>query len=368
MVHLPAMTFCGSILELADWSDEKLRSECAKITGLQTCMNETADKISSYVSSNVRLDDKLDATFKLIDSFTISELMHGTHEPGKLFMAHLRINSETQAADQFYGLTDTFETSNYLNRVFSCVTLKWKAPYDKIPYATLQRQITSVGMFAFLVRSDFLISIMSQVSVAYSPNERKLITSDMLILPGGKGICTSFYDLFKGTLLPAPFWTDCINYSDYGFENKAHCYETCYTTACIDRFNRTPLSSRMDETYGNLYGMSEKFVNEHYQTLNMLSNECDQKCKWLDCQQVIYSTRMKSSDKDDAVTLSGHVSYLPTSPIVIVECMQKLTFAEFATDLCSTFGFWLGLSVISVVTWMQELVVKVMRTHKSFTA
>ena len=364
IINLPAITICGNILELGNWDDERLRKHCGNLTGSSTCMNETAEQITSYVVFKVPLTRRLPLSFKFMDYFTISEIMQLTHNMDKLIMGHMRYNSETGGTDKRMGVDDTFDVTHFLTGIYKCMTLTWKKQYETASYLKLKRQFTSSGMLVTFVRSDFLIDKVSMLTFSYTGNRKNntISDSDVLVISARRAISSSSYDLYKSKFLEAPFATNCVNYrSVYGVASRSHCYESCFIEACVRNLKRKPIGVWMDEEDGSMMAMSETFVEEHYEEISRLSKDCDSRCFRQDCIQIVHSARMKSSARDDNGTISGYVSYVPNSPVVVTECMQKVTFAEFVTDVGSTFGFWLGLSVLTAFTWLQKLTLKILR-------
>ena len=368
IIHLPAITICATILELGKWDDERLRKHCGELTGSQTCMNETAEQISSFVADKVPLDMRLPASFKFMDHLTISEIMQVTHEVDKLIMGHLRFNPEIGGQDKVFGVADTYETVHFLTGIYKCATLIWKKRYETAGYLKLKRQFTSSGLFSVIVRNELLMDKISMLTLSYTGNRviPRIGDSDFIQIPGGRGLTSSSYDLFMSKFLEAPFATDCVDYRrDYKLESRADCYDTCFEDASVRALQRKPLGVRHDGRDGGIMSMSESFVTNNHRVISRISNECDNKCSRQDCVQTVYSPRMKSMSRSDNSSMTGYLSYVPNSPIVVTECMQKITFAEFATDLGSTFGFWLGLSVLTAFTWMQKLVQKIVQQQRA---
>lgn len=371
IIHLPSITVCGNILELANWDDEKMRRHCDDLTGSLTCMNDTSDQIAAFVANNVSLGQRLPLSLSFMDYFTMSEMMKGTHDVDKLILGYMRFNPLTGDNDRCRYLSDTFDIVHYVTGIYKCMTISWKKPYDVVNFLKLKRQFTSSGMFLFLVRNEFLMHKASMLIVGYSSNHviPRNGDSDSIIIAADKDISSSSYDLLKNKFLEAPFATNCIDYKKmYGLESRTHCYDSCFKRACVQRLNRMPIGVLMsDNDNGNIMSMSDSFIAERNEEINKMSQECDNLCSRQDCRQIVYAARMKSTTRGDNGTISGHVSYVPNAPIVVTECLQKVTFAEFATDLGSTFGFWLGLSVLSAFSWVQCMLQKIVSNKRPWS-
>lgn len=82
------------------------------------------------------------------------------------------------------------------------------------------------------------------------------------------------------------------------------------------------------------------------ESITWISKTCDNVCRKRECHQVLYIPKIKSSDSMTA-NKREHWCFLPSSPSVLSESSAKISFESYATDLSSTLGFWLGVSVIS---------------------
>ena len=357
-ITLPAITICANIMELGNWEDQRLRSKCDLLFGQEVCLSITSPEQFTSLVIKIGQEGRREAANKLFEASSISEILNMTLQITKLIAAHTRhvmVNNEKK--DLFLHLNETFEIFASFIGIVTCFTLSWRKPFSVVSTQKLNRNPASIGVFANLFWSEMASNI-SFFTLTYTGNDiqPRIGHVDFVFLPV-TGLSSSSYNLFMSKLLGPPFATECLDYKkEYGFDNRAHCYESCYANAGIKAFNRKPLGLRMDASDGSMKSMNRQFAEKHHDELETQSKECDNKCSRQDCLQATYSTQLRSSDKGSMMDITGHIAFLPNSPVVLTECMQKVTFAEFATDVSSTFGFWLGLSVLTAMTWVQKIV------------
>ena len=74
------------------------------------------------------------------------------------------------------------------------------------------------------------------------------------------------------------------------------------------------------------------------------SKECDKVCFAAACEETFHVPNLRSSINYTAPFV---VTYVMQSPKIETICTAKLSFVVFVTNIFSTFGFWIGLSMVS---------------------
>lgn len=360
-MKLPSLTLCVNILEQVDWNDEKMQSMCDRIIGWADCVNQTAEQITDYVRKDINQEQKQWITFKLLDMFTIRELISMTGHIDTLFLGHLRYNPETEGLDKIIGFDETFNVTEFLMGPRKCFTLSFQKEYATADYLKLKQQFTTPGGMTVFARyeSTETSSSHSVIMVMYTPAGVTVRGSngDPVISPT-RGISSSTYSITRSKILEAPFATNCIDYQKvYGVADRGECYESCIVGENIRRLGRKPLGARMEERDGDMKCMSDQFVKENKKVVQKISRFCGHQCSRHDCQQTIYTSFMKSfADVSNPNHVAAHIFQVPNTPTVTSGCMAKVTLAEFATDVASTLGFWFGLSVLSILSWSEGII------------
>ena len=367
-IHLPAVTVCSRLIELLNWNDERVRRNCQQITMKPDCHNMTLAQLQDHVSRQMDVRDTLISTFGLFDEYTIREILNMTVELDELLFAHLRFNQSTGGLQAVFNFNQTFHVSQFFVGIIKCFTLTWRREFEELQYLQVKQQYTSPGLFLFLTRVP--VPHKPMLIVSYTENGVPYRTgyTDFLMTTAGPSVSTATYDLIKSDLLPAPFDTKCVDYSKLheGLVNRGVCFERCYSAKGLDKFHRKPLGLLMQHSDPpDLKCMSESFLEKNQHELHQMWSECDSLCSHQDCKQTIHVARVKSSDQhQDKAQITGHMSYIPNAPVIRTMCLQKVTWAEFATDLSSTFGFWLGLSVMDALQWIERLTRKLLNRSK----
>lgn len=168
------------------------------------------------------------------------------------------------------------------------------------------------------------------------------------------------YEEFSNTLLPSPYPTHCRYYghssTDIGKDiiDPGTCYDSCVADVTKKEFDTIlPGIFLFDESIKN-----ERKTTTHltaYEMLNnssllelrdKLSDQCSEICNSPACIDTFYIPVILSmSDFPDPSVFT----YTLQSPKIDTSCDPKLSTIDYLTNIFSTFGFWIGLSVLSAI-------------------
>ena len=158
---------------------------------------------------------------------------------------------------------------------------------------------------------------------------------------------TATYFTVHNQLLPAPFATNCINYSKQDVTDKEDCIKRCLIKMCTQHFNRYPYSILEHEK------RNYKIIGEHDLESNLtvkklyyrFERRCNSQCKSIDCH---VSYTVTSIHKDPQVRFMTFNVFVPQFPNYQVEYEQKMKFIGYFIYVFSCFGIWFGLSFLSL--------------------
>lgn len=156
---------------------------------------------------------------------------------------------------------------------------------------------------------------------------------------------TLSYSSFQSKLLPAPYKSKCIVYSDIGFESREHCQEACIINKTVSRFNRIPASVLIgtDHPHRHLsvtdpYNETMKAEERNFRT------ECRSKCSSPDCFDEDIVPKI-TFIKD--VPYSLVILHASNEPTIITEAVVQTSMVEYSTLIVSCLSFWLGFCPVA---------------------
>ncbi|KAI1305848.1 hypothetical protein HDE_01195 [Halotydeus destructor] len=154
------------------------------------------------------------------------------------------------------------------------------------------------------------------------------------------------YKRFKTTSLPAPYKTNCFNYSLIGYQSKDHCSEDCVIKETLRDTGRLPFSVALyDANLTTMVIQQVDIENGSYtRLLNQMDAVCTSKCPWSDCHAndhvAVILTSFASLDL-------GFELYLTNEPYVITEHKARQMLIDYVSFILSCISFWFGFSPYS---------------------
>lgn len=198
------------------------------------------------------------------------------------------------------------------------------------------------------------------------------------------------YDEYTNHLLPYSYTTMCREYSDLAHEysdidsrysdskslysgrknisrnrifDRGSCFESCLKNKSATVLGKNVLFPNImafDESVdmgSRIMTIYELLNNESLVQLKFkLSKDCDHVCKSSACSETIHIPYVRSSL---VYPKSVIVTYVMQSPKMETICKPKLSLIVTLTNISSTFGFWIGLSLFNSVEIFIDLVGKI---------
>lgn len=357
-IKLPAVTVCFPLLDTVLWEKEKVKSSCKKLMGAVSSMCNQSLDMSRMLRMKATYNDLVNATYNFISHFTVDEILEElTIGLEDIVESYNRFNASLGEQDRYQNLYDTFTIKESLQSDWRCTILTWKKEFGKQTFKNLKRQLSTPGLFLFLMNNDTLAQKLSAISVGLESNDNMEFNTeraDFVMMPAKGGFSAATYEHYSSKLLEAPFATDCVNYSKLGFENRNHCYESCQTQEMKRRFRKKISGASQYADGVDMKIMSPEFAKQNRRIIRQVDEMCESNCAKQDCDQEFYTMKMKVSDTDFPSSVSGMLLFLPTSPEAATESTPKSSFAQFAADMGSAIGFWLGLSILSILEKLSD--------------
>lgn len=161
------------------------------------------------------------------------------------------------------------------------------------------------------------------------------------------------YDTYESMRLPYPYKTQCRDYHRENYISKGHCKEDCIKSWYKTEKGFLPDRIRVLESEGN-YSIRYTKTNEH------VIKNCSVKCSQDECKSRFVIPRLKKIDK---LERTFRIT-VPQNPSIITESQESIPLVTFLTNVFSTFGFWLGLSVMTSLPILRTYTKKVVAKNR----
>lgn len=163
------------------------------------------------------------------------------------------------------------------------------------------------------------------------------------------------YDEYTNSLLEYPYTTHCKVYEEksLNIDSRGSCYESCFKSQTSKFLGSDVLFpgifvfSEMIEKYPKMKSMTVHDLWENETLISIkenISKVCDNQCSSPQCKETIFIPQLLSSDPYPDPCIA---TFVMSSPEINTDCEPKLNVVAFLTNVFSTFGFWMGLSMVS---------------------
>lgn len=156
------------------------------------------------------------------------------------------------------------------------------------------------------------------------------------------------YSMINNHRLPPPYHSNCMNYSmSTGYTSQKKCVDECVLKRVFKTLRKLPFTPIVrDASLDHLLITTKDLEDQSYaDKLNILEEKCNNKCSLLDCDDIIYMTRLEKSEPSDSIRFRVQT---PHEPDIVITLSPKLDFKEFLVDILNCLGIWLGLSMFDM--------------------
>lgn len=143
-------------------------------------------------------------------------------------------------------------------------------------------------------------------------------------------------------MLPAPYETNCFNYHN---ETKGNCFENCARNESLIHFEDRLLYGPLTVSEDRRLLSFRSFNESDYDVYLKILNKCEKICSRQNCTKTLIAPVVEA-----AYNYSGVSSIMVTTqpvPSIITNYVPKMNFLDYAVQVTSTFGFWMGGSLFS---------------------
>ena len=154
---------------------------------------------------------------------------------------------------------------------------------------------------------------------------------------------------FTITYLKAPYSTNCFDYGEIHYFDRAHCIQSCVLKNTFKQFNKYPYSAFVENsTDHQLVNYQDAGDVERSQHLDRIASECEKsmECRRKTCLStttITYLNIVDGTDEDFAVIVA-----VPQHPWTYISHYPSINLVTYIIYTMGAFGTWTGLSVISL--------------------
>ena len=345
VLPMPAISVCILYTDILDRSESAKYSINSRVPVGQQEINSDQNKLT--VGDIFSLTPKYNETLqyckiRVNDSYSIATLSSSScydiFHVNRYYMQELMCYEFRSKNIHNYRLTRASHSLNY-NRVI------WEVFLDKKFYSA-----NELTLIAQIPTQEAVSSLAQRSLPLYSRN----FAQSMFRMGDAKKAILAF-NVFHVThewnrifLKPPPYDTDCNPYL-----GKYDCIRQCMQEKLL-RINRVPFTEITTEdalpSVGHLFPVRPIDLEDSKMEQYVYDSEsyCEKKCQRLPCR-LFFSKTSVNAFLDERFNYSSRIrATSPASPTVDVTSVANFDLYQLVIYICSCFGVWLGVSVMSL--------------------
>ena len=340
-IQVPAFTICPRLFDAIKWED--LRSDQRKklFEGLTSEDFKSPVDFSPSNIRSLRLSESVSRQISnnLYYMFNTSSIFNHTRDVWEV-INKAEINpliKERMALDSVGDHRPLKHTLTFLKGNCKCFTLELRKQFGRVfNYQKLVWATSGTLWINFFTFNSHQMSIL--LYIHSSDHVITRLHSYKQIEPHRRLLAS--FETHTTILLPFPYSSDCKDYSALGATSKAHCKEMCMKAIIVDKYKI--LDSGSYAFLSDSYPIRQiPFRNESER--ESLIEHCERKCWHKDCLLTLFNPgTMLNSRTHQSLAMA----VANKSPSTRTEAQQAIPFIVFMTNVLSTFGIWLGVSLL----------------------
>lgn len=351
----PAMEICFQKMDITRWDMMmKLKPDIKKQLNMSTLSDDELEaeiRKKSY-TEKIPLENIAYKGFDAKTSFAL------TRDIDEIITNCMIINATTITFKGYANCSDVFDFAVYLNTILKCYVLNYKSKIE-LDYLSSSRAEVIPGFLYEVKLSKLGISGISTADILFNNNYRiaRLGFKRFILLTKLEQLFSLTYQEFGNILMPPPYPTSCFNYTS-GWTDKAivdlgTCFEVCMNNKTKDRLgpsivfpgqmvfqNDKMAAGKRILTVAEMANVTLRAIKDN------ITKECNSECYHPSCQETFFIPQLESAIE---YPIAAFLTYILQSPKIETVQEAKLGLVQFVTDVASTFGFWIGISIYSVV-------------------
>lgn len=364
---VPAITFCNLEVEIINW--DKLKATQPEIMSKLNLTSLSDEEIIDVIHK-MNVFGKKDfqgSIFKDLDMKTRASLVYQFHE----LFGSCAIVEEDGTTIKVGNCSKFFDIQTFHFTYYVCHSFDMIIEDFTINYLDNNRAEIVPGLLYFFYLTEKTIDISSQALIMFNENNEyhRLGYFHPLSIFELDQLISLYYHEYANDLLEAPYVTNCFKYKKADFRmdgeeitNRGSCYEMCLRNKSYKLLGSDmsfPGIFKFEETIEKepghkLMTVYELFRNESLVNIrNKLSHECDEICISPKCKETFFIPSLQSSKKFPVPLI---LTYTMQFPKMKITCKPKLNLIVFLTNVFSTLGFWVGLSLFGIANIVSDVI------------
>ena len=338
-MQVPDFTICSYLFDVIKW--ENLSSDQRKklFEGLQGFKPPVDLSPSNIRSLQVSRSISNQISNNLYYMFNTSSIMNHTKDVWEV-INKAEINPLIKKRMALNSLEDlqTFKnTLTFLRNNFKCFTLELRKEFARtLNYEDFISETSGMPWINHFFFKSHQILVRQYIhrsgDVLTQLHSFKSIDPHHFLLVG--------FETYTTILLPSPYNSNCRHYSAFGATSKAHCKEMCIKTKIADKYK--VLDAHYHAYILDSYPIRQEVLRNATEKVGII-DECHRKCWQRDCLSIFFNPciMIKSRKNESSI-----VTIANKSPSTRTEAHPAIPFIVFMTNILSTLGIWLGVSLL----------------------
>lgn len=210
--------------------------------------------------------------------------------------------------------------------------------------------------FIVTISNDILVD-MSWRTYAASPNTNVYAPSSAYIIffPRPRTTYYLSYARIENRRLTWPYSSNCVNYTQRGYQSQSHCFNECMLTTSIARHGLISFTSVANRSLNYAiphHGYSpetQRFLN----SVPQIEQRCKRRCKKQDCVQEKHLVAFVGQRKQLPWMVEPQfMAGPPNTPDTVTVEKPLIDWIDYVTYVLSAIGFWFAFSPL---TFMMRL-------------
>ena len=371
-IEFPSFTLCLHMVDTIDWRKISLdlRKTLLEYGGNDSYLEKDFD--FHNVSFQYEIPDKIKESGKDF-SLMFHNMVNNLQGPQELFNVTLDFTKIMEFGDVYMNLDhdlknmrdDVVVRETFVLEKYKCYSVHLpkinRIVFNKLR-ASASRKKGVIDIILWVLHSDLLPLCCDGLFYISSRDHVATPVDANLVWKVGNETFAE-YETYEETLMPAPYRTNCRNYKESGFSSRDHCRHQCLRSQLIRRFNHLTPNVKLYEDDNTSLLMSDSMCNfwmnqeTDFRNANdfvevTFQDLCEKQCVQPDCESILHV--VNNINYKHSPGISGiHVRH-STNPVTVTVTQAAVPLISFLTSLFSTFGFWLGLSVMGSLSYVKR--------------
>jgi len=367
MVTYPSITFCFQIENILNWESLN-ENELKLILKKNNIFNLTTEpildiknmtKIKETMNSYNEPESKA-VFFNILSNFKVPRILSMTKQDlfkdiiEYVFLYHpdIEINDNERYPKVVLKSSKELEEKMHVDQFIlgrrKCFTLQVKQQ-ETFRFTSLEKVTQG---FSYILGVEFLKSCPRSFQTYINPPGQPLTQRTQNIFYEGATTKYITNDIMQSSLLGYPFKTQCVDYKKrINKMSQEECTHDCERDRILLKFNSVAKNLRGYMSDSNAsYDLRYNLIL--YKNISYL---CRQRCRFDDCFHVNYSPRLISQNHGKSSDIYVTVS---KTPVINTLTLPNIPIIAFITNILSTFGIWLGISLLGCQHFIHYMINK----------